>query len=55
MNYEGALVTPNGLTKNSNESQRVLNAVFGISSLRIGICQYCCAPTEWCGTAQDWA
>ena len=40
MNYEGALVTPNGITKNSYKPQRVLNAVFRMSYSRIGIYQY---------------
>ena len=38
MNYEGALVTPNGITKNSHKPQCILNAVFRMSCSRIGIC-----------------
>ena len=40
MNCEGALVTPNGITRNSYKPQRILNAVFGMSCSQIGICQY---------------
>ena len=37
---EGALVTPNDITKNSNRPQRILNTIFGIYSSQIGIYQY---------------
>ena len=40
MNYEGALVTPEGITKNSYDPQRIRNAVLGTSSLYTGIFQY---------------
>ena len=40
MNYKGALITPNDITKNSYKPLRILNAVFGMSSSQIGICQY---------------
>ena len=30
MNYKGALVTPNGISKNPYKPQRILNVVFGM-------------------------
>ena len=37
---KGALVTPNGITRNSYKPQCNLNAIFRMSCSRIDICQY---------------
>ena len=40
MNCEGVFVTPNDITRNLYDPQRILKVVLGTSSLHTGICQY---------------